>query len=560
LILEYLLIGNTSEALEQAGYNHQLQPGTNLGNRYMIQDVLGVGGMGAVYRARDLHFASVHKLVAVKEMVNQGRNQLIRATIVENFDREANLLATLDHPAIPRIYDYFTLEDRSYLVLEFINGKDLDRLIKEDGSLITEGRVVQWAIELCDVLNYLHTHKPEPIIFRDMKPSNVIINRQDHVVLVDFGIAKPFQSGQKGTIIGTEGYSPPEQYRGEATQLADIYALGATLHHLLSGQDPRSEPPFSFGQRPIHAINPRISPELEAVVNTALQYNPEDRFSSAIEMKAALHSSARKSGTINDQAVTAFPVSSNANEVLPLWHFRSEDEIRGTPVFHNGRIYFGSYDHNVYALEAATGKLIWKYATDGGVVSRPVIFENNLFVGSEDYRLHAITLSNGKVNWTYFTKGAVRSSPVLTEGSIFVGSDDAALHAIQMTTGKMIWKTETSGPVRSTPAVEGDLIYFGTEAGEFFCLDFHGVVRWRFQARRSITSSPIIRQGVVYFGSVDATLYALDARTGWMIWRCRLGKATISTPCTVEDLLFTGSADGSITRLISIRQKSAGIL
>src|SRR5688572_5105453 len=109
----------------------QLRSGTNLMNRYLIQDVIGVGGMGSVYRARDLHFPNVVKLVAVKEMINQAPDPLVRQTIVQNFEREANILATLSHPAIPRIYDYFTLDNRSYLVLEFINGRDLEVLLSQ---------------------------------------------------------------------------------------------------------------------------------------------------------------------------------------------------------------------------------------------------------------------------------------------------------------------------------------------------------------------------------------------------------------------------------------------
>ncbi|HAD05725.1 MAG TPA: protein kinase, partial [Anaerolineaceae bacterium] len=229
----------------------QLQTGFVLVDRYLIQDVIGVGGMGSVYRARDLHFPNVIKLVAVKEMINQARDPLVRQTVVQNFEREANILVTLNHPSIPKIFDYFSHEERSYLVLEYINGKDLEAILNESEGPISEDKVITWAIEICDVLEYLHNHKPEPIIFRDMKPSNVMINQQGHVVLVDFGIAKMFREGQKGTMIGTEGYSPPEQYRGEASPLADIYALGATLHHLLTKRDPRMEPPFSFAERPI---------------------------------------------------------------------------------------------------------------------------------------------------------------------------------------------------------------------------------------------------------------------------------------------------------------------
>jgi serine/threonine protein kinase len=252
----------------------QLQPGSVLVNRYLIQEVIGVGGMGSVYRARDLHFPNVVKLVAVKEMINQARDPLVRQTIIQNFEREANILVTLNHASIPRIYDYFTNADRAYLVLEYIHGKDLEAILGETTEFIDESQVVSWAIELCDVLEFLHNHKPEPIIFRDMKPSNIMINTDGHVVLVDFGIAKIFRSGQKGTMIGTEGYSPPEQYRGEASPVADIYALGATLHHVLTRRDPRMETPITFPERPIRKVNSAVSSELESVVFTALQYEP----------------------------------------------------------------------------------------------------------------------------------------------------------------------------------------------------------------------------------------------------------------------------------------------
>jgi len=192
--------------------------------------------MGAVYRAQDLRF-KVEKIVAVKEMINQATDPDIQATIVETFEREANILATVSHPSIPTIYDYFTLGVRSYLVMEFVEGDNLEIKLQQRRAPFQEEEAIGWAIALCDVLDYLHTHEPEPIIFRDIKPANVMITRRNQVRLVDFGIAKTFQTGAKGTMIGTEGYSPPEQYRGEASPQVDIYALGATLHHLLTNQE-----------------------------------------------------------------------------------------------------------------------------------------------------------------------------------------------------------------------------------------------------------------------------------------------------------------------------------
>ena len=525
----------------------QLQAGIKLANRYSIQEVIGIGGMGSVYRARDMHFPNVTKLVAVKEMINTAPDPLVRETIVQNFEREANMLATLHHPCIPRIYDYFTIESRSYLVEEFIHGKDLEAIINETNSFLPENQVLGWAIELCDVLEYLHGHLPDPIIFRDMKPSNVMINHNGDVMLVDFGIAKTFQSGTKGTMIGTEGYSPPEQYRGEATPSADIYALGATIHHALTRRDPRLEPPFSFSERPIRRINANVSPEMEAVVNMALEYNPESRFKTTSDMKQALMSVARKTGApvSASQGPQTGPKSVTGG-IKPLWSFKCEDEIRGTPTISQGVLYVGSYDNNLYALNAVDGKFQWKYPTDGGIMTRPAFFDGNLYFGSEDKRLHVISARTGKVVWTYYTGGPIRSSPAVAEGHIFFGSDDNHIHAVNLNTGRMAWRFETADAVRSTPCVIRDLVYAGCESGDYYAVDFRGELKWRFHAKRAITASTVGTEQALYFSSMDSTLYALDPRNGWVLWRFRMTKPSISTPCMVEDLVFVGSSDGFI--------------
>src|SRR5512144_3262555 len=156
LKLETQQITQNFEPQPTQGFDNQLRPGTTLINRYLIQGATGIGGMGAVYRARDMHFPTVDKRVAVKEMLNQIRDPLLRETIVRNFEREANILATLNHPSIPRIYDYFTQSERSYLVLELVDGKDLEALLEETPEIFDTETVVKWAIELCDVLHYLH--------------------------------------------------------------------------------------------------------------------------------------------------------------------------------------------------------------------------------------------------------------------------------------------------------------------------------------------------------------------------------------------------------------------
>lgn len=543
---EQLDTNTTTQHLEgRPGQTRQLPAGTILVNRYMIQEVIGVGGMGSVYRARDMHFPNVVKLVAIKEMFNQARDPLVRQTIVQNFEREAHILVSLSHPSIPKIFDFFTFNERSYLVLEFINGKDLEVIITNTSGFLQEEQVIQWTIELCDVIAYLHSHKPEPIVFRDIKPSNIMINQENHVMLVDFGIAKVFNEGQKGTMIGTEGYSPPEQYRGEATQLADIYSIGATLHHALTRRDPRLEAPFTFAERPIRQINPSVSLELEAIVNTALNYNANQRFANVITMKESLLSMARKTGILSRMNFPASPAIVE-EKVKPLWIFRCEDEVRGSPTIQNGVLYAGALDNNLYALSAANGDFIWKYPSEGGIVSKPLVVGDAIYFGSEDGNLYSLIWRSGKLNWTYQTGGAIRSSPKNIESFIIIGSDDGYLHAVNQSTGTTTWKVSASGAVRSTPFITQDQIVYGDDNGDVCSLDYRGHVKWRFKAKRGILTSPLIEKGMVFVGSLDTTFYALDARAGWVIWRFRMGKGTSSSPCMADNYLIFGSADGFI--------------
>ena len=509
----------------------------------MIEGVVGTGGMSTVYSARDLRF-SVVKPVAVKEMINRARDDFLRESAVSIFEREANVLASLQHPAIPKIQDYFTVGSQSYLVMDLVQGRNLESIINQAQGFIPESQVVAWALELCDVLEYLHNQEPQPTVFRDMKPANVMITPENRLVLVDFGIAKVFQTGQKGTMIGTEGYSPPEQYRGEATPSVDIYALGATLHHVLTRKDPRIETPFTFSERPIREINPNVSIELETIVNTALQYNATDRFMDISAMKAALSKLARKTGILSMYGATE-TISANQS-IKPIWVFECEDEIRATATYHDGVIYVGAYDNNLYALNAATGEFIWKYPTEGGIVSKPAIFEKKIFVGSEDERLHVISPMTARTVWTYYADGPIRSSPHIVDRHVFIGADDSNLHIVNASTGRRALKIDLGAPIRSTPVVANDQIYIGVENGEFFCLDFQGKIKWRMRAKRGITSSPALSSDVIYYGSVDGTLYAVDAKTGWGLWRFRMGRGTISSPYILDNTVFIGSADGNI--------------
>jgi len=515
--------------------------------------------MGAVYRARDMHFPNAVKLVAIKEMVSSTNDVKTNEMMIKNFEREANLLVTLSHPSITNIYDYFSIDQRAYLVIEYIYGKDLERILDRLTEFIPEEQVIKWGIQLCDVLEYLHAHEPEPIIFRDIKPSNVMINRQGNVVLIDFGIAKTFQTGHKGTIIGTEGYAPPEQYRGEATPAVDIYALGATLHHLLTRHDPTIEPPFTFDQRKIMTFNPSVSPELVSVVEKALSYDPSERWASAKEMKEALIHVGHQTGllstmdtlvsrTYGKDTPARIGLSENPDQLIkPVWTFKCEDEIRGSAALGNQEVYVGAYDNNLYKISAADGKFVWKFPSAGGIVTQPTLGADLVYFGSEDGKVYAIRSTTGKEVWSLKTNAPVRCSPVLAEEHVFIGSDDCNLYVIHQETGRVSWKIETMAPIRSKPVVKDDRVIIANTNGEMVCTSMVGTVKWRFNAKRSVLGGLLIDDdGGLFFSSLDSTFYALDAKMGWPMWRFRMEKGSVSTPVMDEKFLYFGSADGSV--------------
>ena len=561
----------------QGSQRKTLQPGDVLQDRYRIVGTLGVGGFSSVYQARDMRFPGGTKLWAIKEMLIATSDPRIRELTIKTFEREAGWLATLDHPAIPDVADYFTEENRSYLVLELIRGKDLDDWLQESQDTLDEATALNWSIQLCDALAHLHSHDP-PIVFRDLKPSNIMLDHHDNIRLIDFGIAKTFEADIKGTMIGTEGYSPPEQYRGEATPAGDVYALGATLHHLLTRQDPRLEPPFTFHERPIRSVNTNISTAFEAVIARCLQYNYRDRYANASVLKEALEAIrdgaatpaiTPPSSTPTSQPATATPatppppaVSSSpapppavpqidtASQIQPIWSFKCEDEIRGRPAVAQGIVLVGVYDNNIYALSAGSGEFLWKFPTSDGLGSSPCVYEDAVYIGSADKNLYSINLRTGRKNWTFPTDGPIYSSPSASFDHIFFGSDDNHFYAIHAKRGTQAWKANAYTAVRSSPYVDDERVFFGTEGGYIYCLEIAtGKVIWQQQAKRAVTSSPTYADEIIFVGSVDATVYALDAARGYPLWRYRTNRAIISSPAVANEMLYIGSSDGNLYAL-----------
>ncbi|HKZ81380.1 MAG TPA: protein kinase [Pyrinomonadaceae bacterium] len=271
----------------------QLDAGTVLNGRYEIVRRIGGGGMGAVYLAKDRNLGDAPR--AVKEMVEAHLDPGQHEKAIGDFKRESLLLTSLEHPSIPTVYDYFYdgSLSRFYLVMKYISGGDLaSRLRSAPGGRIDEKTVTDWAMQAADVLDYLH-NRPKPIIYRDLKPANLMIDgNTGRVMLIDFGIARWVTQQEKGvTAVGTMGYAPPELFSGRVEPRSDVYSLGATMFHLMTGADPQDNPLliFDFAKNPRpRQLTPSISSEMEQILTRAVEYKPEDRFTSAEEMRDAL--------------------------------------------------------------------------------------------------------------------------------------------------------------------------------------------------------------------------------------------------------------------------------
>lgn len=265
----------------------KLAPQAMLGHRYMIIQLAGRGGMSAIYQAVDM--TRGRQRVAIKEMSLENLDAIERQDALERFKQEAHLLETLSHPNLTRIYDAFSENGRSFLVMDYIDGKTLLQLLQTAGQPLPVDQVMHYAEQLCDVLTYLHQQNP-PIIFRDLKPTNVMATPDGHIYLIDFGIARFFKEGQHQdtTVLGSPGYAPPEQHgSGQTNQRSDLYALGATLHCCLSNRDPyHATDRFAFA--PIRQFNPLVPEALDQLILRLVAIDENQRPASALEVKQAL--------------------------------------------------------------------------------------------------------------------------------------------------------------------------------------------------------------------------------------------------------------------------------
>lgn len=294
-----------------------LSPGMLVNNRYRIVRLLGQGGFGAVYQAWDVN---LDRRCALKENLD------VSEAVSQQFMREARILANLNHPGLPRVTDYFIVPGQGqYLVMDYIEGEDLERWRQRSRGSVNVNQVLRWMDQVCEALIYLHQQKP-PIIHRDIKPANIVITTEGNAVLVDFGIAKLFNPQMRTTVGAravTPGYSPPEQYgQGVTDERSDIYALGATLYYLLTGESLPDSVDLMTGSaqplRPVNQINPVVPTHVAMAIAKAMRLSKDERFRTVQEFREALRGSLPLSP----------PSSAEAVAPRPAW---PKPEVVGTP-------------------------------------------------------------------------------------------------------------------------------------------------------------------------------------------------------------------------------------
>jgi tRNA A-37 threonylcarbamoyl transferase component Bud32 len=405
-----------------------LAGGKVLNGRYEIVRRIGGGGMGAVYLAKDRNLGEAAR--AVKEMIESHIDDAQHEKAIADFKRESLLLTELEHPSIPTVYDYFydDASERFYLVMKFIPGSDLSsRMRNAPSGRVDELTVTEWGIQVADVLHYLHT-RPQPIIYRDLKPANLMIDSNNNrIMLIDFGIARWVNKKEKGvTAVGTMGYAPPELFGGQADARVDIYSLGATMFHLLTGADPQDNPllifDFTKNPRP-RQINPSLSSEIERLLVRAVEYKPEHRFQSGAELRDALsgHLEKLRSGQVSYGA-PAFELGGETMRVAMVFCGFCGGRIAADDIFcaHCGsRQPMAGTDSAALAAARATAKLIVAGTTE---LDASFLLQKENLVGRTD------PLSNifPEVDLSRFdpqTKVSRRHARIWLEGEAFMVED-----------------------------------------------------------------------------------------------------------------------------------------
>ena len=583
-----------------------LAPGIRLKNRYQIIKLIGRGGQCIVYLTYD-QFSG--KSVVVKCHIDQSTDYQERTQNLQLFLKEHLFLSKLFHPSLPRAYEHFEEQNKHYLVVDFVPGQNLEQVLKSRPGPISEKEAIDWGIQIAKTLNYLSHQKPNPVVIRDIKPSNIQYTPDRRIMLIDFSIAREWKANKKDTVrMGSPGYAAPEQYRGNSDIRSDIYSLGVTLYEALTKKDPTLTP---FKYPPVRQINPRVSIEMEKILLKAMNTDITRRYQHPKEMldelkeldalgnlstsdkakkyfqmgekelqsnnyKKALEyysQSVKYESSVGDYRARLGEVNyklgnleialkeiyqatisgfmgllkpEEVNKIRKQYEEIKKELLKSWPVFSKNLSRTGCQSFET-ELMAPLAVLWQKEMFDIPPKSSPAIGPGMLFIGTKTGRMLGIDIVSGTIKWTFPTSNAIISSPAYHNGTVYFGANDANVYALDALTGTKKWIYKTKGAVFSSPAVYKGFVYIGSSDNKLYALNaINGVKAWEFDSKSSIISSPAIADEKVFFGNMSGSLFAISASTGQTCWIFDAGGPISASPSVENNLVYTGCFDGKI--------------
>lgn len=501
-----------------AAPSDSLNAGTILMGRYRVEKFLAQGGMGSVYKAFD---TKTQRVCALKEMLDAG-DPADRAQRVAQFQQEARVLASLHHPGIVTVWDYFETGGRYYLAEEFLGGGTLGQFDKP----LPEADVVRIATEIAEALSYIHERG---IVYRDMKPDNVLLRQDGRAVLADFGIVRFFKPGKKGdtTRFASVGYAPPEQYAAtiQTAPVSDVYAFGATLYRILTAKEPQEwmQPGAVWASfPPLGQVRAGLSLALISIVERCLRMKVAERFPDGQAVLAELRPlqqafQAARCSCGHQNRLGSRQCSSCGRSLVAIqaWQaaYPGPFRLHGQPPF----------------------ELAWKTALREQVRGSPVLFGGLIYVSTEGGNLYTLDLE-GKTVGKQALGATSRSSPVVLDGQVWVGTERGLVSPADLI---------PMGEVFAPPKIEGDQVYTLTKQGTLVCLGKDGQLRWQQQVGGEGVVSPVVLGQQVVVLTKEGDLYAFSLQ-GKPTWKAALGVRVYGPPIPTQDRLVLLDAQGKL--------------
>jgi len=527
-----------------------------LASRYKIKQILRIDNVGSQYAKYTVEdITQGNKTMVVKEMLLPAVTEEIRLPFYERLAKIGELMKSINHPNICSTTDYFMERGCFYLVMDYIEGEHLDDLLRDQlikkGKGFPEKQVIEWIIQACNALEYLHTFQPLSFYCGTLKSKELMyIKLEDRIVLIDYGTPQIMASLLP---IYSKGFSAPEQYQGKITAQSDIYALGIILYHLLVGSVPDNTTNIP---QLLQRYCPELQEETVAIIAKAVKEDPQERFSSVSEMKEELNIAYKKLSRViatktnwlmergNPQRSGSYGKALN-HPIKFRWSYETGKGAISSPAVAEGIVYVAAFDGYLFALEGNSGEIKWEYKLRGNLTSSPVVYEGALFIGSMDSHLYSLDLQSISLRWKLKTGGLITSSPAVIEDIVYVGSYDQHIYAIDCTNGNLLWKFNTTGTITSSPLVYQEFVYIGSLNNFVYALNKKdGSLVWEYQTGYSISSCAAGFEDQIYIASNDGVLYCFNAKSGTPLWKINTGAPITCNPVIFEELVYIGNHNG----------------